>query len=144
MTGPFLARWSRRKLEAKTEAPPPPPPMVVVAEPDSPSVEQPDPPELPTIESLGAQSDYSAFLKPGVSAALRQEALNRLWATDPTLMAPEIMDLHMGDYTQPLITEVVKTAWRFGKGVLDSVELAAEEEEKAKLAAAPPPPAETT
>lgn len=129
MSGSFLSRWSKRKQEAKDSA-------VVDARPpesdESPKNEPspPEPPlELPSIESLGATSDYSAFLKPGVPAGLRQEALQKLWATNPALMAPEVMDLHMGDYSSPPVAEVVKTAWRLGKGVLDAVELAAEEEE---------------
>ncbi|KIL98663.1 hypothetical protein CCC_02113 [Paramagnetospirillum magnetotacticum MS-1] len=120
---PFLSRWSRRKLDAKTEAPPPEPVKNVAPEPP--------PPELPPVESLNKDSDYTAFLKAGVPQELKQAALQKLWASDPALMAPEIMDLHMGDYTSP-VAEVVKTAWRIGKGVLDAAELAAEAEEQAK------------
>ncbi|MDO8606595.1 MAG: DUF3306 domain-containing protein [Phaeospirillum sp.] len=136
MNNSFISRWSKRKQEAKTA----PESVVIVEMPaESPAIapEEP-PPELPPIESLGADSDYSAFLGPGVSPSLRQEALTRLWATDPTLMAPETMDLHMGDYSNPP-TELIKTAWRLGKGVLDAAELAAEEEE-AKAAALVKPP----
>lgn len=126
---PFLSRWSRRKQAAKAEPPPPP-----AAEPPEPQ-ESPEPaappPELPPVESLGKDSDYSAFLKEGVPQELKQAALQKLWESDPALMAPEIMDLHMGDYTTPA-DEVVKTAWRLGKGVLDAAELAAEREEAAK------------
>jgi hypothetical protein len=136
MSESVLGRWSRRKLEARTEteAPPPPPPEPVedvVAE-----APPPEEPELPSIDSLEAGSDYSAFLRPGVPAELRQQALSRLWATNPALMQPEVMDLHMGDYTTPVVAEMVKTAWRLGKGVLDAAELADEEAETRKAEAA--------
>ncbi|EME71321.1 hypothetical protein H261_03963 [Paramagnetospirillum caucaseum] len=133
---PFLARWSRRKLDAKSEQPPPEPAAVQAPEPVP---EPPPPPELPPVESLGKDSDYSAFLKAGVPQELKQAALQKLWESDPALMAPEVMDLHMGDYATP-VAEVVKTAWRLGKGVLDAAELAAEEEEKAKAETPPAPP----
>lgn len=130
---PFLSRWSRRKLDAKAEPAPPPPVETKTPEAEPP----PPPPELPPVESLTKDSDFSVFLKAGVPQELKQAALQKLWQSDPALMAPEVMDLHMGDYTSP-VAEVVKTAWRLGKGVLDAAELAAEEEEKAKTA---PPPA---
>ena len=125
---PFLSRWSRRKLDAKAEPAPPPAEEAKRPEP----VPEPPPPDLPPVESLGKDSDYSVFLKAGVPRELKQAALQKLWEADPALMAPEIMDLHMGDYTSP-VGEVVKTAWRLGKGVLDAAELAAEAEEKAKI-----------
>lgn len=130
---PFLSRWSRRKLDAKGEQPPEPVVPEPVPEPP------PPPPDLPPVETLGKESDYSAFLKAGVPQDLKQAALQKLWQADPALMAPEVMDLHMGDYTSPVV-EVVKTAWRLGKGVLDAAELAAEDEEKAKAESPPTPP----
>ncbi|MBI3443960.1 MAG: DUF3306 domain-containing protein [Magnetospirillum sp.] len=135
MTEPFLSRWSRRKHDAKAatqpepEAQPTPPPEAAEAAP---------PPDLPPIETLDRNSDYSAFLKAGVPADIRDAALQKLWASDSSLMAPEIMDLHMGDYTSP-VAEVVKTAWRLGKGVLDAAELAAEGEAGDQQGDAPPP-----
>ncbi len=131
MSEPFLSRWSKRKQEAKA----PPAPVSEAVPPLLPETEEDPPPELPTpdlpsIESLGKESDYSGFLKPGVPPNLRQEALRKLWASDPTLMAPETLDLHMGDYSTPPGAEMVKTAWRLGKGVLDAAQLVAEEEAK--------------
>lgn len=135
---PFLSRWSRRKLDAKAEpAPPAPVEEIKAPEPSPPPPDLP-PPDLPPVESLTKESDFSVFLKAGVPQELKQAALQKLWQSDPALMAPEVMDLHMGDYTSP-VAEVVKTAWRLGKGVLDAAELAAEEEEKAKAAALPCP-----
>ncbi|BAE51472.1 DUF3306 domain-containing protein [Paramagnetospirillum magneticum] len=130
MTEPFLSRWSRRKLDTKVQpAPLPPDEARASGEAGVPAPAEP-PPDLPPVETLDKDSDYSAFLKAGVPQELKQAALQKLWASDPALMAPEVMDLHMGDYTSP-VAEVVKTAWRLGKGVLDAAELAAEAEEKA-------------
>ena len=142
MSDSFIGRWSRRKLAAKADPPPSPPEEeggVTAGEPaptEPALVAEPQPMELPPVESLEADSDYSVFMKPGVPAELRQQALTRLWATNPGLMQPEVMDLHVGDYTSPVVAEVVKTAWRLGKGVLDAAELAAEEEERRQAAAA--------
>lgn len=133
---PFLSRWSRRKLDAKAAPPPPAPVEDKTPEPEPPS---PPPPDLPPVESLTKDSDFSAYLKAGVPQEMKQAALQKLWQSDPALMAPEVMDLHMGDYASP-VGEMVKTAWRLGKGVLDAAELAAEEEEKAKAAQPPAKP----
>lgn len=138
MTEPFLSRWAKRKQAAKTpilaESKPPPAPAAAESPPSPP----PPLPDLPDIASLGPDSDYGAFLQDGVPADLRAQALTKLWASDPGLMAPEIMDLHMHDYGEPALAEAVKTAWRFGKGVIDAADLAAEAEDEA--AATPPPP----
>lgn len=102
----FLSRWSRRKrggampaedvvpveaLPAEDEplpfpaaaAPPP-----VAEEPRSlaPPVPEPaPPPELPSIDSLVAESDISAFLRPGVPSGLRHAAMRRMWSLDTAI-----------------------------------------------------------
>jgi hypothetical protein len=40
---------------------------------------------LPPIESIGAGSDVSAFLRPGVPADLARAALRRAWVADPAI-----------------------------------------------------------
>lgn len=75
MSEPFLKRWSRRKVEAQREAPPPP----AEAPPAEP------PPDLPPLESLGRDSDYTAFLREGVPQALRLAALRKAWSSDPAI-----------------------------------------------------------
>jgi hypothetical protein len=129
VTSSFLSRWSKRKQGAKAASAP-----VPTAEPPLPTEEtevKTAPPPLPDVESLDKDSDYSGFLAAHVPPGLRQQALDKLWASSPGLMAPETMDLHMGDYTSPVTAEVVKTAWRLGKGVLEAAELAEEEDDKA-------------
>jgi hypothetical protein len=99
MTEPenFLERWSRRKRAAaaeasslKTDAPVPqeqtdaPPPGA--DKPSDVAAGLPfDPASLPSIESIGAETDVSAFLRPGVPPDLARAALRRAWSSDPAI-----------------------------------------------------------
>jgi hypothetical protein len=40
---------------------------------------------LPPIETIGADTDISAFLQKGVPSALRHAALRRVWSADPAI-----------------------------------------------------------
>ncbi len=95
----FLARWSRRKLEARAapepQAPPVEPeevaPRQAPSEPEAEAAPDPDaitPEELaalPPVESIGPDTDIAGFLRKGVPAALRKAALRRVWAADPAI-----------------------------------------------------------
>ena len=93
MSGEFLSRWSRRKLEVKqaeetapAEAPEGGPEAAPGAEELSPEELSPEElAALPPGESLTAQSDIAAFLRKGVPQALRNAALRRAWAVDPEI-----------------------------------------------------------
>ena len=98
----FVQRWSRRKARARDEAGEP----QAVAQPPSPeppaqaaAAEATPPPELPDIDSLDGDSDYSAFLAEGVDAALRQRALRKLFHS-PKFNVLDGLDDYMGDYTK--------------------------------------------
>ncbi len=87
----FLARWSRLKRRARSEArsgsarpqQAEPVPRPIPAR-DAPPQPAPKPAaELPPIESLGKDSDYTAFMRPDVPDALRNQALRKLWQSDP-------------------------------------------------------------
>ena len=102
----FLDRWSRRKRDAAGE---PAADLPAPAEQgggrncqdtaedtaSSPSsgtetkaraAEVPfDPASLPPIESITAESDIRAFLKPGVPPELARAALRRAWSADPAI-----------------------------------------------------------
>ncbi|TDH59988.1 DUF3306 domain-containing protein [Dankookia rubra] len=79
----FLGRWSRRKREATvTPAPAAAPPAAAAPAEALPEF---DPASLPPIESLTADSDITAFLRPQVPAALRSAALRRAWTLDPAI-----------------------------------------------------------
>ncbi len=94
----FLSRWSRRKAageppEPAAEAAPAKPgepavkPASPAAAPATPAPAEPafDPASLPSLDSIGAQTDISAFLKPGVPSGLRNAALRRAWSADPAI-----------------------------------------------------------
>jgi hypothetical protein len=99
---PFLQRWSRRKADARSglesgsdSAPP---------EADAPGAPQASPVvgeavELPDLDSLGEDSDYSAFMSPGVDADLRRKALRKLFSS-PKFNVIDDMDDYSGDFTK--------------------------------------------
>lgn len=80
----LLARWSRRKLDARRADPDAPGnEPAVVAVPAPPAVEperELTDADMPPIETLGENSDFSPFLSPGVSDDLRQQALRKLFS----------------------------------------------------------------
>lgn len=74
-SGP-LRRWSQRKAQSRA------------AQQEPPATPAPEPPaaapvltdaDMPPIESLDSDSDYSLFFSPGVSESLRQRALQKLF-----------------------------------------------------------------
>src|SRR5262245_60328231 len=94
----FITRWSRRKREAFDEVAPPK--KIDPSQTINPSGEEPGPgsqksaklsaeefdvSSLPPIESIGAGTDITAFMQPGVPSALRHAALRRAWAADPAI-----------------------------------------------------------
>ena len=92
----FLERWSRLKsqsrdhdragqLQSDPSASPVPP-----AEAG---------PPLPDLEQLDQDSDYSAFLAPGVDAALRRTALRKLFHS-PKFNVCDGLDDYCDDFTQ--------------------------------------------
>lgn len=109
---PFLARWSRRKVEAREHPP---------AIPDAPAGIQPLPiaestvpraienaeprnrtddsaPALPSLDSLrGLQSDYREFLKPDVDPGTQRAALKKLFS-DPHFNQMDGLDVYIDDY----------------------------------------------
>ena len=88
----FLARWSRRKREAKVAADAPAPAQTAeTPNPASPvTAEDPanaevDLSSLPPIDSITAATDVTAFLRQGIPQDLTRAALRRAWASDPTI-----------------------------------------------------------
>lgn len=106
--GDFLARWSQRKLEAKRQAAEPGDAGNDIshdaAEPDS-AVETSAPAneltdaDMPSLESLAADSDYTPFLSPGVSDGLRRLALRKLFS-QPSFNVTDGLNDYDEDYTQ--------------------------------------------
>ena len=102
----FLTRWSRRKREAAEDNGEPDKPAAIEqpaaekgdalapaaarapqAQPQAqaPAAAEFDLNTLPPIESIGPDTDISAFLKSGVPSALRHAALRRVWTADPAI-----------------------------------------------------------
>jgi hypothetical protein len=101
----FLERWSRLKLEPK-QAP------AETGRPDD------EPPLLPPIEELNAESDYSAFMHPKVDPGLRRAALRKLFSSE-RFRSTDGLDVYVGDYSnpQPLAAGMVALL-RHAEGVL--------------------------
>lgn len=156
---PFLARWSRRKQEAREQAPAvsdakPPAAALPDAAPPDVSLEAGPAPEpkvltdedMPPIESLTDDADYSGFLSAGVSEVLRRKALRRLFSS-PKFNVTDGLDDFAEDYTQfaPLgdvVTADMKHRMerlldRLGSNEADGRELQAVAEPGGRDAAAP-------
>lgn len=110
----FLTRWSRRKLEAEEQAAPAPTqpvPQKPAEEVDTPRVTDTkaapppeptfDPASLPPLDSIGAETDISAFLKKGVPGDLRLAALRRAWVADPAIRDFKGLAENDWDFTVP-------------------------------------------
>ena|SRR5947209_11232647 len=87
----FLARWSRRKHEARSVVDAPPPEQAealnsalsaTAAHPEGAEV---DLSSLPPIESITGATDITAFLRRGIPPELSRAALRRAWAADPAI-----------------------------------------------------------
>lgn len=106
----FLKRWVRLKEASKkgiadeeTAGLPPagaaaPPAPVETAEPEA-SQEPPGDEDMPPLESLGEDSDYSAFMSPRVSPDLRQKALRQLFRS-PKFNITDGLDDYCEDFTK--------------------------------------------
>ncbi len=115
----FLSRWSQRKQETKTA--PAPEPVVVVEEAaqDQTSVVVSEEPieeealsaeqealiaDLPDVESLTPESDFSPFMQRGVPEELKRLALRKLWRSNPIFANLDGLNDYDEDFTiiQPL------------------------------------------
>lgn len=102
-----LARWSRRKAAARQGSPTRngetadellPVPVNVYPAVDESIVDLTDQ-DMPPLESLDEQSDYSGFLSPGVSEKLRRQALRKLFHLD-LYNVTDGLDDYAEDYTK--------------------------------------------
>lgn len=100
-----LSRWSRRKLEAEqapasVEQASPVEPIASLNEPVAEAVEAPQltDADMPDIESLTEDSDFSGFMSAGVSDELRNLALRKLFRA-PVFNIRDGLDEYDEDYT---------------------------------------------
>ena len=124
----FLQRWSTRKMDADAgadadasqvedepaagEAPVDGDEAVeVVAPPPT------DLADLPDVDTLDADSDYTGFLGENVPADLAKMAMRKLWRSDPVLANIDGLNDYDEDFSMVgMVSEVVKTAYQVGKG----------------------------
>lgn len=156
---PFLSRWSRlKRKEAEVLAPvsvpapvPAPEPLPAVDDAARPAADPAEPiaqdalEDLPPVESLTADSDFTPFLRAGVPEDLHRQALRKLWASDPVFANDDGLKDYAGDYTGLFSgSGVVKTAYRVGKGFLDALDEQAVPAEDSALPATAMPVDETS
>ncbi|TWA60482.1 uncharacterized protein DUF3306 [Azospirillum baldaniorum] len=147
----FLSRWSRLKRQpvaptsepALEPVPPPaegPPaqlPVDAAAEPAETVPEtapEPDDPlkDLPPVEELTLESDFTPFLRAEVPDDLHRQALRKLWTSDPVFANDDGLKDYADDYASLFTgSSPVKTLYRVGKGFLDAAEEAAEKADQA-------------
>lgn len=94
---PFIARWSRRKLEAKEDAPAaaPAPPDAVPAVPTVPATQA-----AASGPAQGTGPEYREFFDPQVDEKLRQAALREMFS-DPHFNVMDGLDIYIDDYSKP-------------------------------------------
>lgn len=132
----FLSRWSQRKQAARlqgdvdreqaprdgvTEEPVDGEPEGVagqekptreeIAEANQAAAEAVD------LETLGFDSDFSLFLKDGVSTQLKNAALRKLWRSNPVLACVDGLNDYDDDYrTVETFADGIRSSWQVGKG----------------------------
>ncbi len=144
---PFLGRWSRLKRERRQGEPEPG---------DAPKVEDTEPApagrqpasgdeetaalDLPDIETLDKDSDYSVFMREGVPEQLKKLALRKLWRSDPVLAVLDGLNDYDEDFRIPeaILGEIAKGEDETPEDPDDDVAgaKAKDEEEEKEVAAA--------
>jgi hypothetical protein len=130
----FLGRWSRLKQargaddsSAEPKAAPPEeqavPATAESGEGEMAADQGGNAPDLPPIESLGKDSDFTAFMKDGVPEETKRLALRTLWRSDPVLANLDGLLEYGEDFSAPWRTAgAVATVYRVGKGMPDLLE----------------------
>jgi hypothetical protein len=73
--------------------------------------------EAVDLEALSFDSDYSVFLKKGVSTDLKNAALRKLWRSNPVLACVDGLNDYDEDFrTVQTLADGLKTSWQVGKG----------------------------
>lgn len=73
--------------------------------------------EAVDIETLGFDSDFSLFLKEGVSNQLKNAALRKLWRSNPVLACVDGLNDYDEDYrTVETFADGIRSSWQVGKG----------------------------
>lgn len=124
----FFQRFSRRKFEAR-QAGSDEQAITPLAEDagGEPAAAQPTDADMPPIESLGEESDFSAFLSDKVSESLRRAALRKLFHSQAFNIIDELDDYAEDFTTFETLGDIVTAEMRH--------RVEAEDERRARLAA---------
>lgn len=92
--GLFLQRWSRLKSQPLAEP--------VPAEPAPPPASQgaDERLELPAVDDLTLESDFSAFMQPEIDGETRRAAMKKLFMNDH-YRTMDMLDVYVDDYSKP-------------------------------------------
>jgi hypothetical protein len=92
---PFLSRWSRRKLDAKEDAPAA---VAAIEPPAAASAVPPAPAAQSTAPATGRGPEYREFFDPQVEEKLRRTALKKLFS-EPQFNVMDGLDTYIDDYS---------------------------------------------
>lgn len=140
---PFLRRWARLKTEQSKPEPPEPtqepaPPVVSDSADASPEVQ---PEDLPPIEELTAESDFTPFLQAGVPEELKRLALRKLWRSDPVFANLDGLVEYGEDFGAAFRNPgPVATLFRIGRGMPGPGDAEEEDQNEQTLAETGEPP----
>ena len=139
----FLGRWSRRKrAEPEVREEEDVKTAQVLAEERARLAPQPVPAapveipaDLPAVETLTPESDYTRFMKPDVPIASRNAAMKKLF-TDPHFNVMDGLDIYIDDYTKedPIPLSMLRDLAQSKMLGLFKEEEAAEEKARQELA----------
>lgn len=93
--GLFLQRWARLKSQPAAEAVPVEPVTPALA--PLTSAEKRD---LPPVDDLTLESDFSAFMQPEVDAGTRRAAMKKLFMNEH-YRTMDMLDVYVDDYSKP-------------------------------------------
>lgn len=134
----FLSRWSTRKLaEVKSEKAAAPVALNETDQEEGGKVDESvaPPPDLPDVEALNADSDFTAFLADNVPRDISKLAFKKLWRSDPVLANIDGLNDYDGDLSMVgRGSEIFKSAYRVGKGYLTDEEIAQEVKSQKEVA----------
>ena len=135
----FLKRWSGRKTALREEQPIKQATVSDYAEvtridgQDENDLENMAVPEdLPDIDTLNKDSDFSLFMREGTPEHLKKIALRKLFNSDPAFSILDGLNDYDEDYSMiGMVTEAVSTRYKPGRGMVDPEdEKSADEEAK--------------
>lgn len=96
--------------------------------------------DLPDLDSLDKDSDYSVFMREDVPEAMRNQALRKLWMSDPAFGKLDGLVEYGEDYTDAAtVVEGMKSTYQAGLGYLREAEDAAPAEASEETADAEQP-----